>query len=153
MIVSWKTGVGRSMIWAVLAFACGGLEIYKARQFAKAAPRERTTTVPAAYVRCRETSAIVGFLRSSRYSCSYSFNVEGVPYNGRAYYPQPSAAAIVYYDPADPSVNSLLDLSVASEQEYRGADLWIGVVTLIGLPFIFFAALAASEMRATWDSS
>jgi hypothetical protein len=152
MSVSWKTGVGRSLILAVVASACGGFDIYKARQFAKAARNERTKTVPDAYVHCRETSAILSFLRGSRYSCGYSFDVDGTSYNGRAYYPQPSPAATVYYDPADPSLNSLLEFSLARDQEYREVTLWIGVVTLVGLSFIFFAALAASEkeQRVGW---
>lgn len=149
MSVSWKTGVGRSLILAVVASACGGFEIYKARQFAKAVQGERTTTIPEAYAHCRETYAILGFLRGSRYSCGYSFNVDGTSYHGRAYCPQPSATATVYYNPADPSLNSLLDLSLASEQEYREATLWIGMATLIGLSFIFFAALAAGEKKGT----
>lgn len=137
MSVSWKTGVGRSLILAVVASACGGFEIYNARQFAKAAPGERTTTIPEASVHCRETYAILGFLRGSRYSCGYSFDVIGTSYHGRAYCPQPSGSATVYYNPAAPSLNSLLEFGVASEQEYREATLWIGVATLIGLSFIF----------------
>ena len=119
-----------------------------AKQFASAAPSERTTTVPDEYMHCRKTYDIIGVvLRGSKYSCSYSFNVDETSYDGQAYCAQPSAAATVYYDSADPSLNSLLEFSAASEQEYREAALWIGVLTLFILFFIFSALLDATKSR------
>ncbi len=140
MGVSWKTGVGRSTVLLVVAFICGVIFIHKAKQFAGAAPSERTATVPDKYMHCQKTYDIIGVvLRGSKYSCSYSFNVDGTSYDGQAFCAQPSAAATFYYDSADPSLNSLLEFGAASEQEYREAALWIGVLT----PFIFFVVFSA----------
>jgi hypothetical protein len=148
MSVNWKTGVGRSMVLLVVAFICGVIFIQKAKHFASAAPSERTTTVPDEYMHCQKTYDIIGVvLRGSKYSCNYTFSVDGSSYDGHAYCPQPSADATVYFDPANPSLNSLLDFSVASEQEYREAALWIGVVALIIFFFVFGRLLAATNKR------
>ena len=140
MGVSWKTGFSRSAVLLVVAVICGVIFIHKAKQFASAAPSERTATAPDEYMHCQQTYDIIGVvLRGSKYSCSYSFNVDGTSFDGHAFCPQPSTAATVYYDSADPSLNSLLEFSAASEQEYREAALWFGVLT----PFIFFVVFSA----------
>ncbi|HEV2175302.1 MAG TPA: hypothetical protein VGR71_17135, partial [Nitrospira sp.] len=53
----------------------------------------------------------------------------------------------VYFDPADPSVNSLLEFSAASENTYRVAVPWIGVGVLIISFFVFGRLLDANEKR------
>jgi hypothetical protein len=55
--------------------------------------------------------------------------------------------ATVYYDPADPSVNSLLEFSAESQIEYRWAMPWIALEALIVFFFVFAGLLAANEKR------
>jgi hypothetical protein len=104
-------------------------------------------------------------LRFNYYSCSYNFSIDGSFYFGLGDCPQAiaddavkgkysgsaaastGADATVYYDPADRSVNSLLEFSAASESEYRAAVPWIGVGVLIIFFFVFGRLLAANEKR------
>ncbi len=161
MRVSWKTGADRSLILSILVFGCAGICIYKAREFASAAPSERTTT---AHV-VSEEHHIFRYLRFNFYSCNYNFGVDGSFYIGLSDCPQgiaddavkgmssdsagasTGASATVYYDPADPSVNSLLEFSAASENAYRDAVPWIGLGALIIFFFILGRLLAANETR------
>ena len=151
----------RSLILAVLVFALAAHSIYKAREFARAALREKTTTA-------RDVSAyhhIFRGLRFNYYSCTYNFTVDGSFYLGLADCPQRIAddaakgksadsagtwtgvEASVYYDPADPSLNSLLQFSTASKNEYRDAAPLICVGALIIFFFVLGRLFAANEKR------
>ena len=161
MRVSWKTGAGRSLIVSVLAFACSGICIHRARQYASLAPGERTTT---AYDVQRHYHFMHGF-RFNYSSCDYIFSVDGWVYSGNGDCPQPGAddsnqerpadsagvlpgsIATVYYDPSNPSINGLTEFNARSEAEYRYAILWIGVGVLMILSVVFIAALTANENR------
>jgi hypothetical protein len=138
-----------------LVSACGGVFIFKARKFASRATSERTTTA-------HDVSAhhyMFRGLRFNYYSCDYNFSVDGSSYIGLGDCPQEIAndvdsarvltgvSATVYYDPADPSRNSLLEFSAASENNYRIAMPWIGLGALIILFFVFGRLLAANEKR------
>jgi hypothetical protein len=145
----------------MLFFFCAGIRIYTAREFASAAPSERTTTAHVVSVEHH----IFRYLRFNFYSCTYSFNVERFFYVGVSDCPQwiahdavsgkysdsawtPAGAnATVYYDPADPSVNSLLGFSAASENAYRDAVPCIGIGALIIFFFVFERLLEANEKR------
>jgi len=158
-----KDGAGRSLILSILVFVCAGICVYKAREYASAAPNERTTTAHVVSV----YHSIFRGLRFNYYSCSYNFSVDGSLYIGLRDCPQwiiddaakekylgsgtvPTGTdATVYYDPADPSVNSLLKFSAASENEYRVATPWIGIGVLIIFFFIFGRLLAANEKRGS----
>ncbi len=151
----------RSLILAVLVFVLAGHSIYKAREFARAALREKATTA-------RDVSAyhhIFHGLRFNYYSCTYNFSVDGSFYLGLADCPQriaddaakgksagsagtwTGAEASVYYDPADPSLNSLLQFSAASENEYRLAAPSICLGALIVFFFVLGRLFAANEKR------
>lgn len=161
MSPSGKTGAGRSLLLLILAFACAGICVFKAREFASAAPNERTT---AAHVVSVYHSIFRG-LRFNYYSCSYNFTVDGSTYIGLGDCPQwiiddafkgrylgsgtvPTGTdATVYYDPADPSVNSLLEFNAASQIAYRCAAPWTGVGALVVLFFVFGRLLAATKGR------
>jgi hypothetical protein len=156
-----KTGDGRSLILSILFFVCAGTCIYKAREFASAAPSEKTAAAQDISV----YHHIFRYLRFNFYSCTYSFNVDGSFHTGRSDCPQgiadeavkvkfldPSgtptrANATVYYDPTHPSVNSLLEFNVASENEYRVAVPWICTVALVIFFFVFGKLLEANEKR------
>lgn len=158
-----KTGDGRSLIISILFFFCAATCIYNAREFASAAPRERTAAAQDISV----YHHIFRYLKFNFYSCTYNFTVDGSFHTGRSDCPQgiadeavkvkfldPSgtpakANATVYYDPAHPSVNSLLEFNTASENEYRGAVPWICTVALIIFFFVFGKLLEANKKRGT----
>jgi hypothetical protein len=161
MRLSRKTGAGSSLLLSILFFVCASICISKAREFASAVPSERTTT---AHVYSVEHH-IFRFLRSNFYSCSYNFSVDGAFDIGLSDCPQGIADnavkgmysdfgrastgvnTTVYYDPADPSVNSLLEFRAASENAYRAA---VPVIVLDAICIFFFILgrlLDANEKR------
>jgi len=150
----------RSLILAALVFFLAGTFIYKSRELARAAPRERTITAQDVSV----SHHIFRGLRFNYYSCTYNFNVNGSFHIGLSDCPQGIADAVkgrsansakasketnatVYYDPADPSVNSLLEFSAASENAYRVSVPWIAFGLLLIFFFAFGRLLDASEKR------
>jgi len=158
---SWIIGAGRSLTLSILVFVCAGICVYEAREYASAAPSEKTTTAHVVSV----YHSIFRGLRFNYYSCSYNFSVDGSLYIGLRDCPQwiiddavkgkyvdsgtvPTGTdTIVYYDPADPSVNSLLEFSAESQIVYRCAVPWIGLGALIVLLFILGRLLDANEKR------
>jgi hypothetical protein len=55
--------------------------------------------------------------------------------------------ATVYYDPTDPSRNSLLDFRAQSEIAYRVATPWVALAGLIVFFFVLGKLMVASERR------
>ncbi|MGD0902267.1 MAG: hypothetical protein ABR924_04915 [Terracidiphilus sp.] len=161
MRVSWKIGDGRSLILSIVVFVGAGICIYEAREFASTAPSERTTTAHVVSVKHH----IFRYLRFNFYNCTYNFSVDGTLYAGLSDCPQGIADdavkgkysdsagastgvdATVYYDPADPSINSLLEFSAASENSYQFAAPWIDLGVIIILLFVFGAVLEANKNR------
>jgi hypothetical protein len=161
MSQSGKTGVDRSLILSILVFFCVGICIYKAKEFANSVSSERTTTAQVVSV----YHSIFRGLRFNYYSCSYNFSVDGVFYVGLSDCPQRIADdaakgmysgsagelartnVTVYYNSVDPSVNSLLEFSAASEIEYRVAIPWICLGSFIILVFVLLRLLSANEKR------
>ena len=151
----------RSLIIAVPVFFLVGTLIHKSREFASAAPRERTITAQDVSVHHH----IFRGLRFNYYSCTYNFSVDGSFHIGLSDCPQsiaddaakgrsansPRASTetgpTVYFDPADPSVSSLLEFNAASENAYRVAVPWIGIGVLIISFFVFGRLLDANEKR------
>jgi hypothetical protein len=145
----------------VVAFVGAGFCVHQARQYASAAPNERTTTAHVVSV----YHSIFRGLRFNFYTCSYNFTVDGSLHIGLRDCPQwiiddalkrgylgsgktPTGTdATVYYDPADPSVNSLLEFSAESQIAYRSAVPWIALSALVIFFFIFGRLLAAAEKR------
>jgi len=157
----------RSLLAAALSFACVGICIYKARQFADASPTEQTAIAQSVYVNHYRFPL---YLFHFHDGCDYTFSVDGTSYSGHGDCPQRSAygATIgklpasdgfltgldipVYYDPSNPSTNSLLELSVASRREYRGALPWIGIGLLIIFGYVFSAGLRANQRAKRGES-
>ncbi len=143
-----------SLILAVLVFFIAGSFIYKSRKFASAAPRERASTAQDVSI----YHHVFRGLRFNYYSCTYNFSVDGSFHIGLSDCPQgiaddvvkgrasAEANATVYYDPTDPSVNSLLEFSAASENAYRVALPWIGFGVLI-IFFFAFGRLLAKQAK------
>jgi len=156
-----KAGAEHSLALSMLVFVCAGVSVYKAKEYANAEPHERTNTAHVVSV----YHSIFRGLRFNYYSCSYNFSVDGSLYIGLRDCPQwiiddaikgnylgsgtvpAGTEAIVYYDPADPSVNSLLEFSAESQVMYRCAVPWIGLGALIIFFFIFGRLLATNEKR------
>jgi len=121
--MSWSgKAADRSLILSILVFVCIGTCIYKAREYARAAPNERTTT---AHVVSVYHSVFRG-LRFNYYSCSYNFSVDGSLYVGLRDCPQ-----------------WIIDDAIV----YRVAVPWIGLGALIVFFFVFGKLLAANEKR------
>lgn len=159
MSMSGKS-ISGALILLIAAFVCGGLDIYSAKQRARAVPNETTTT---AHVVSVEHHAF-RYFRFNFYSCGYNFSVYGSFYIENGDCPQGIADdaargkysdaetsmdlnATVYYDPADPSVNSLLEFNTASENYYRQGLTLISVGALITFCLFFERLLAAANKR------
>lgn len=144
MNTRWKSIAGSMILGAVIAFALGVGCFYEAKQYAALAPNESTAT---AHLNLRfKSSRNKGYERPK---CEYSFSVEGVTYRGYEYCPHQStdnpvkgeildyagillnSSATVYYDPANPSTNSLTEFGAMSERDYLYAELSIGVGSIL----------------------
>lgn len=137
-----KAVSSRWLTIGALCFVGVGIGVYNAKRFANAALRQRTTTTQDISRR----HYIFHGLRFDYYSCYYSFSVDGTSYRGDGDCPQhPGAAATVYYDSADPRLNSLLEFGTTSEREYQHSTPWAVVGALILLASAFFGVLGASE--------
>jgi hypothetical protein len=160
MSASWKYSDERSWIFLLFAFACIVICIHKGNQFANAAPNESTTTAHDVYSRY---NLWLG-LRFNYISCKYSFNVSGSLYSGLGDCPQsfvnlvkdkisdvdeyvPGANLTVYYDPANPSTNSLIEFTAASRRCYQDTIPWIVIGVLGILYLLFVAALNAAKNK------
>jgi hypothetical protein len=158
---------GSWFILSLLGFAVGGLNIHRATQYASAAPKERTTAANDVSMHLHYHTFFY-FKISKYYTCSYSFTVDGVSYSGYSGHedcPQPGADdsikgkfsdidrvliipnATVYYNPVNPSMNSLIEFSVTSKRYYQDAKLLIGIALLINLPLVFLAVLAVMKNK------
>jgi hypothetical protein len=148
-----KIGDIRSLVLLVSSVACAAMYLHTANEFGRSAANEKTTITSDINVKY---NAWYG-LRFNYYSCHYSFRVDSETYSGHGDCPQLSADDVkegireniaVYYDPSNPSLNSLIEFSAASENYYRYAVPWVGVGVLIILSFVFFAVLEADKNKA-----
>ena len=155
------SGSKRWSMLPIVAFVGAAFCGYQGRQYASAAPNETTTTAQVVSV----YHSIFRSLRFNYYSCSYNFTVDGSLHIGLRDCPQwivddatkrgylgsgtapPGTEATVYYDPADPSVNSLLEFNAESQIWYRWAVPWVGLAALIGFFFVFGRLLASTEKK------
>jgi hypothetical protein len=154
---SWKSIAGSMILGAVIAFALGGGCFYEAKQYAALAPNESTAT---AHLNMRlESNRNKSY---SRHKCDYSFSVEAVTYHGYENCPLQNgdnpvkgeildyagvllnSSATVYYDPANPSTNSLTEFGALSERDYLYAKLGIGVGSILSFLVIIGALIVPS---------
>lgn len=138
--------VGSLVLGSVLAFAYGGLSIYEARQDSALALTESTAT---AQLRLHAETSKNQDIDSLR--CDYTFMVNGNFYQGYGICPQQDAdrsvkgtllglagilqnsSATVYYDPANPSTNSLTEFGAkrARDDLKANVSIGLGIVLLI----------------------
>ncbi|MGA2352600.1 MAG: hypothetical protein ABSF70_19360 [Terracidiphilus sp.] len=152
-----KSVAGSLILGAVIAFALGVMCFYEAKQYAALAPNESTAT---AHLNMRfQSNRDKGY---TRHKCEYSFSVEGASYHGYENCPLQSAddpvkgelldyagvllnsSATVYYDPANPSTNSLTEFGAMSERDYLYAELGIGAGTILSFLVIIGALIVPS---------
>lgn len=156
MSVNWKTVSGRSLLLLVVYFVLFGIIIHKAIQFADAASTEKTTVTYNASMHIGYHSYHFYFIKD--YTCNYDFMVVNVSYSGDGPCPNraaddpikvrlsgssqilPIQNATVYYDPSNPSLNSLTEFSVRSKAVYQEAILPIGIGAII-LVFVILGVL------------
>ena len=160
MSAAVKSLVGSMILVSLIALAYGGVCIYTARQDAALAGNAGTA---AAQVYLHPPSQTRPWA-SSR--CDYTFTVNGNFYQGYGMCPQQDAAhpvkgvllgpdgvfqnssATVYFDPANPSTNSLLEFGMKAESDYLRGKVLIAVgVTL--LIFLGVGALYAITPGST----
>jgi hypothetical protein len=165
MSVGWKSIDGRWMIMSILAFVVGGFSLYRATQYAGFESTARTTTAYHVFMRLKYHN--FAFIKLSKYyTCRYDFTVEGVYYSGFGDCTQLSAGdslkksfsdsiqvlpmpdLTVYYNPADPSLNSLTEFGAKSKAEYRDGIRWISLGLIINLPLIYLAIYSANRNRS-----
>jgi hypothetical protein len=166
MSASRKTVSGRTLLLLALFFFLFGISIYRAKQYAHAAPGERTTYTYKASMQMRYHSYLFGL--SKYYICSYDFMIEGASYSGLGPCPNrdaddsikeklsgsvrtmPMQNATVYYDPTNPSLNSLTEFNARSMAEYRGAMLPIGIGIII-IAFIVMGSMLEATKNIERD--
>ncbi len=151
---SRKFSAGEMLIVSIVTFAYAGSCMYKAMEFTSGSPSERTATAHDILIHPRNLSGN---------SCTYRFSVDGTFYSGRSDCPKkmrdavfkgkssysaaawPAPDATIYYDPGDPSVNSLLEFSTASRESFGDAAPWAGLGALSGFIFILRRPRASND--------
>lgn len=163
LIGNGKGQAVRSAVLAVLFFVCIGVLVYRAREFSSAAPTERATI---AHVTSARHYIYQGG-RFNYYSCNYNFSVDRSFYAEHGDCPlwiiddavkrrylgsgavPTGTDATVYYDPANPSLNSLLEFSAASQSAYRQTAPYICLEALFLLFFVLGRLLDATKKRGS----
>ncbi|HEY1160912.1 MAG TPA: hypothetical protein VGE83_09795 [Terracidiphilus sp.] len=149
------------LLGSLFLFIIGGFGIHFAMRDAALARAEKTTE--ASVTQYRSTAGTrsrrqYNLANSSvEYRCSYNFSVDGESYSRTGYISEHSVddsikaelqkhtdvplkfSATVYYDSLNPSISSLTEFGVESENQYRIAGLVIGS----GLVLIVLVALGA----------
>jgi hypothetical protein len=149
MGTSRYAGAGGLVIGAMALFALGISSFVRSGHDATLAASQKITTAKGtqSYTTTRDSSGNT----HSHHDCIYNFKVDGVPYNGTdcpADDPNESLGnqlldgfkgpqqftATVYYDPADPSTNSLSEFAARSGYDNQMGILFIGGgIILLGL--------------------
>ncbi|MGA3161101.1 MAG: hypothetical protein ABSC77_07775 [Terracidiphilus sp.] len=151
------------LLASLFLFTLGGFGIHFAMQYAALAQRERTTEADVTRYRSSihtkgsQNKSINLSNFSTRYGCSYNFSVDGESYSSSGNISELSVddsikaelqkytdvplrfSATVYYDPSNPSINSLTEYGAMSVDQYRMATILI----CIGVIFDIFVVLGA----------
>jgi hypothetical protein len=151
MSASSRSLGGSVILLSILAFVYGGASIYRARRDIAVARNERTANGQA---RLHPQSKDPSPFDSLR--CDYTFIVNDTFYNGYGICPRQTDRSIkgtlenvagllqnqnvtVYYDPADPSFNSMMEFGAKSEYDYKKAELSF----VAGAALLIFTAIGA----------
>ncbi len=155
---------GSAFLLALCAFAYGGLCIYSARRDVTLAKTEVATSGQARLHPQGKNSDIFDSLR-----CDYTFMVDGRFYDGYGICPAQKDHSVkgavenlagllqnqqvtVYYDPADPTTNSMIEFGARTDYDNGKANLSIlvGVISLIvvGVAYVVGGKKASEEVAA-----
>lgn len=152
---------GSVILLSILAFVYGGACIYRARRDIAVARNERTANGQARLHPQSKNPSAFDSLR-----CDYTFMVNDTFYNGYGICPRQTDHSIkgtlenlagllqnqnvtVYYDPADPSFNSMIEFGARSEYDYKKAELsFVG-----GAALLIFTAIGALYFSGTNNAS
>jgi hypothetical protein len=161
MNISWRNVSGRFLLLSIFFFFLGGKCIKYAVRYAGAAASESTTTSHDMQINYYAEIIHADY----HFKCDYNFSVDGASYSGGVVCEKsivdeairgkrlgqsgslPIPNAVVYYNPADPSMNSLKEFSAMSEDDYRmGAGLiGVGVFTIV---FVVWGAVLAANQQS-----
>ena len=136
---------GSAFLLSLLAFVYGGSCIYSAKRDANLAKNEATASGQAFLHPKGSNPNIIDSLR-----CDYNFTVNDLPYAGHGMCPAQTDHSVkgvlenaagllqdqrvtVYYDPADPTTNSMMEFGARVAFDNKRADLSIlaGVVPFL----------------------
>jgi len=167
MKASWKVLSSRNLliVGLGLALATPSISIFKATQYRRAEPREKTTTAFNVRINFRSHNSIPS-PNSYIYSCIYNFAVDGASYSGYVACPQLIDDSIksqsqgyrgsisipdrvVYYDSADPSRNDLMEFTAVSASYYYDAAVFIGLGAVIVLLVVVASPAKNTANRRT----
>jgi hypothetical protein len=161
MSASSRSLAGALVLLSLLAFADGGLCIREAKRDIAVAPNE-STALGVAHLHSQSTkSDIFDSLR-----CDYIFNVNGSDYYGYGICPKqtdhsvrgtteilagllPNPNVTVYYDPADPSFNGMMEFVAKSAYDYKKAKIAFGV----GVVLLLFSIVGSLLLAGLNNSS
>jgi len=146
---------GSLVLLSLLAFGYGGLCIYTAKRDIALAPNESVASGQARFHPQSKDPNIFDSLR-----CDYTFSANGNYYNGHGFCPKqtdhsatatveilagvlPNANVTVYYDPADPTFNSMIAFVAKSAYDYKKAKIAFGVGVVLLLFSIVGSLLLA----------
>jgi hypothetical protein len=152
---SSRSLTGSLVLLSLLAFADGGLCLHEAKRDIALAPNESTASGQARMHSQTKNSSIFDSLR-----CDYIFSVNGNYYNGHGICPKqtdhsvtgtaeiltgflPNPNVTVYYDPADPTFNSMMEFVAKSAYDYKKAKIAFGVGAVLLLFSIVGSLLLA----------
>jgi hypothetical protein len=157
---------GSAFLLSLCAFAYGGLCMYSAKHDLTLAKTEVMTSGQAYLHHQRKNSDIFDSLR-----CDYTFMVNLRPYSGYGICPAQTDHSVkgaienlagllqnqkvtVYYDPADPTTNSMIEFGARSAYDNGKANLSIlvGVVLLIVVGIIYVAGGNKASQQVAADS-
>lgn len=168
MSAAVKSLVGSMILVSLIALAYGGTCIYTARQDTALAGNEGTASAQVFLQPPSQTRPWA----SSR--CDYTFSVNGNLYPGYGMCPQQDAAhpakavlpgpdgvfqnssATVYFDPANPSTNSLVEFGVKAEGDYlRGkvsVAVGLAILVLLGVGALYAITPGSTSEGVVVDS-
>ncbi len=166
MSASSKSVGGSALLLSLLAFVYGGLCIYLARHDLTVAKTEVTASGQARLHPQGKNSDIFDSMR-----CDYTFMVNDRFYTGYGTCPAqkdhsvkgaveslagllPDPRVTVYYDPADPSTNSIIEFGARSAYDNGKANLSIlvGVISLIVVGVMYVAGGNKAPEEVAGDS-
>jgi hypothetical protein len=151
-----KSILGTLALGLILALAYGVLGLYEAGRDKAVAPNEATASASVNHVGNSHAKG--------RSRCIYTFDVDGNPYGGHGcpansaassaieeaeemVGARPATTATVYYDPNDPTYNSLVDFSVKADNDSMKARVAFGLAAGCVLLLVIGVVIAAKASQ------